>query len=94
MILKQEDHEKGVVVCPRCGDAKLIGGGCSAMKCMKDHGGRGWFYWCAHCGDELPGGAHCNKCPMDFDPDTVRRVRQSRNTKARRNPIELDSDSE
>ena len=90
--MKREQPEAGEISCPLCGDVKIISGGCSAMKCMRNHESRGgdWYYWCAHCFDELPGGAHCNKCPMDFNEDTIRQVRKRDANATRRAPVDAD----
>lgn len=90
--MKHEDVANGTIRCPSCTSALQIGDGCALQVCRRhDHPGGGWFYFCFHCRESLgEGGRHCNKCPMDNDPDTRVLVKKRQNMAARRTPIELD----
>ena len=87
--IKHEDAENGSIRCPSCKSALQVGTrGCHLQTCRRtDHPGGGWFHFCFHCREDLGDGRHCNKCPMENNAETRRKVKTQNNTKAQRNPI-------
>ena len=99
--LKLEDHENGLVRCPRCqSGVSASETGCNIVTCFRLHpetlngtlgGGRGgWVHFCFHCGEENNG----EKCGGAMCPSTVTRkarveAREMRNDAAAANPVDL-----
>ena len=95
--VKIEDADDGLIRCPECNFGILMSErGCNMIVCRRDHNGKGWFYFCAHCRCNLQTGLPCMRatCPERNDRASRASAKRRRNEDAALNPIVLSDEDE